>query len=134
MDRRLFIKIFTATALCQTLPKELKLEAIKDTLNTGTLKSDFIITKDGNIKFNGDEDTKYTVLEFHRHLQDLANDMPTENSVIDIISSNPSIRYTDECIELMDSYKINGSTAVHLTDGTITQEDGKVVYGSKFVI
>ena len=64
----------------------------------------------------------HTVLEFHRWLQDLADDEYSESSVIDITTETPSTRSTDNLITLHDPYYIDENTAKFLDDGTLVTQ------------
>jgi hypothetical protein len=88
----------------------------------------------GDIRYIGDDHggaapSYATVIEFHRWLQDLADDAEyTGNDEVDIINTNPSSRSTDNIITLLGSYNIDDTAAEHLYDGSIIQEGGDVIY------
>lgn len=67
----------------------------------------------------------YTVIDFHRWLQDIADDEApaTANDLVSIVDSTPSERSTDNIIKLINGYNIDQATSEHLYDGTIIQGD-----------
>jgi len=66
-----------------------------------------------------------TVIEFHRWLQDLADDaVSSGDDELDITDSTPSERSTDNIIKLINGYNIDAEAAEHLYDGSITQGEG----------
>lgn len=70
-----------------------------------------------------------TVIEFHRWLQDLADDaVASGDDELDITNTDPSRRSTDNIITLINGYYIDDNSAEHLYDGSIIQEDGDTVY------
>jgi len=87
----------------------------------------------------------YTVIEFHRYAQDLADDATASgDDLIDITSETPSDRSTDNFITILSGYQLddaNGSAteaiSEHLYDGSIVQAgdgtiwDGQVVLASE---
>jgi hypothetical protein len=63
-----------------------------------------------------------TVLEFHRWLQDLADDASSSgDDELDITDTDPSARSTDNIITLKGVYNIDDTAAEHLYDGSIKQ-------------
>lgn len=79
--------------------------------------------------------TTYTVLELHRWLQDLADDAAQSgNDEVDILSDNPSIRRTDQIIELQGSYNIDDDASEYLYGGSISQANGDTLYSGLQVI
>lgn len=88
----------------------------------------------GNIRYIGDDHTgaapSYaTVIEFHRWLQDLADDPEfTGNDELDIIDNTPSDRATDNLITLINGFNIDDTAAEHLYDGSIVQAGGNTIY------
>ena len=63
---------------------------------------DFSVAANGDIRHVSGS-TTYTVLEFHRWLQDLADDAAASgNDLVDITVSTPSERSTDNIITLLD--------------------------------
>jgi len=88
----------------------------------------------GNIRYIGDDHngaapSYATVIQFHRWLQDLADDPEfSGNDEIDIVSLLPSARSTDNIITLLGSYNIDDTAAEHLYDGSIIQGGGDTIY------
>lgn len=87
----------------------------------------------GDIRYiGGDHDNSpsyATVIEFHRWLQDKAdNASTTGNDELDITDTNPSERSTDNIITLINSYNIDSRAAEHLYDGSIIQSGGAEIY------
>lgn len=86
----------------------------------------------GNIRYIGDDHTlsggtpSYaTVIQFHRWLQEFADDAEfTGDDELDIIDKNPSDRSTDNIIRLVNGFNIDATAAEHLYDGTIIQGSG----------
>lgn len=69
--------------------------------------------------------TTYTVLAFHRWLQDLADQAQASgNDLLDITSSTPSARATDNIITLNTPFNIDDVAAQYLYDGSIEQGSG----------
>jgi hypothetical protein len=96
--------------------------------------TDFSVDTSGNIRHVSGS-TTYTVLELHRWLQDLADDAEsTGNDLIDITSSTPSERATDNIITLNSPYNLDDDAAEYLYDGSITQDDGDTIYGGLVVV
>lgn len=63
-----------------------------------------------------------TVLEFHRWLQDLADDaVSSGDDQLDITDTDPSARSTDNIITLKGTYNIDDTAAEHLYNGSIKQ-------------
>ncbi len=89
-------------------------------------------TKD--IRYIGDDHTgtapSYaTVIEFHRALQDFADDAGyTGNDELDITDPTPSERSTDNIVTLINSWNIDDTAAEHIYDGSIIQSSGAVIY------
>lgn len=92
----------------------------------------------GNIRYTGDDHggaapAYATVLEFHRWLQNRADDAEfsgASGDELDIISTNPSGRSTDNYITLLGSYNIDDYSSEFLYDGSIVQGTGgsEVIY------
>ena len=71
----------------------------------------------------------YTVIEFHRWLQDLADDASAAgDDFLDITKATPSDRSTDNIITLLGAYNIDDVAASHLYDGSIIQASGAEIY------
>ncbi len=92
----------------------------------------------GNIRYTGDDHggaspSYATVIQFHRWLQDLADDASSvvaSGDELDITDENPSSRSTDNIIQLLGLYNIGDTEAEHLYDGSIIQGSGgtEVIY------
>jgi len=93
----------------------------------------------GNIRYIGDDHVRFdsggatpsyaTVIEFHRWLQDLADDASyAGNDELDITDLTPSERATDNFVTLINGYNIDDTAAEHLYDGSIVQSAGAVIY------
>lgn len=99
------------------------------------IADDFSVAINGDIRYIGAGSTYYRNLELHRFLQDLAdNEQASGNDLVDITSSNPSSRSTDNIIELLSPYNIDDDTAKQLYDGSITQNGGDTVYSGLVVV
>jgi hypothetical protein len=85
---------------------------------------------DGTAGSNGRTTPTYaTVIEFHRALQDFADDASSSgDDQLDITDDNPSDRSTDNIITLLGSYNIDDAASEHLYDGSIIQSSGDVIY------
>jgi hypothetical protein len=97
--------------------------------------ADWEVTRaSGNIRYigadHGGVSPSYaTVIEFHRWLQDLADDASSAgDDQVDITDENPSNRSTDNIITLLGLYNIDDNAAEHLYDGSIIQDGGDVIY------
>lgn len=88
----------------------------------------------GNIRYIGDDHggaspSYASVIEFHREIQDLADDLVSVgDDQLDITDTNPSARSTDNIITLLGSYNIDDNASEHLYDGSITQSSGDTIY------
>lgn len=111
------------------------------------IADDIAIDGSGNIYYTGAVHGAagagyYTVIELHRYLQDLADDASAAgNDLIDITSSTPSDRSTDNIITIKTGYQLddaNGSAtdaiSEHLYDGSIIQEGDGTIYDGLVVI
>lgn len=84
----------------------------------------------GNIRYTGNDHTgaspSYaTVIQFHRWLQELADDPEfTGDDELDIIDKDPSARSTDNIITLTNGFNVTATEIEHLYDGTIIQDGG----------
>lgn len=96
--------------------------------------ADWSVTRStGAIRYEGDDHTldggtpSYaTVIQFHRWLQNLADDPEfSPDDELDIIDQNPSERSTDNIIRLVNGFNIDATAAEHLYDGTIIQGSNK---------
>jgi hypothetical protein len=88
----------------------------------------------GDIRYIGDDHSGSTpsyatVIEFHRWLQDLADDaVSSGDDELDITDNDPSARSTDNIITLLGNYNIDDNAAEHLYDGSIIQLSGNTIY------
>ena len=88
----------------------------------------------GNIRYIGDDHngaspSYATVIQFHRWLQEFADDAEfTGDDELDIIDQTPSDRSTDNIITLINGFNIDDTASEHLYDGTITQDGGDTIY------
>ncbi len=84
----------------------------------------------GDIRYIGDDHggaspSYATVLEFHRWLQDKADDaVSSGDDELDITDTDPSSRSTDNIITLKGDYNIDDATSEHLYDGSVKQGTG----------
>jgi hypothetical protein len=92
----------------------------------------------GNIRYIGDDHTlsggspSYaTIIQFHRWLQDFADNeaydaggADTDNVEVDIIDLNPSNRSTDNIASLVGLFNVTAAEIEHLYDGTLIQGTG----------
>lgn len=78
---------------------------------------------------HGSSPTYATVIDFHRWLQDLADDdVAVGDDELDITNLDPSRRSTDNIITLINGYTIGDTEAEHLFDGSIIYADGDEIY------
>ncbi len=88
----------------------------------------------GNIRYvgddHGDASPSYaTVIEFHRWLQDLADDaVASGDDELDITNEDPSARSTDNIITLKGLYNITDAESEHIYDGSIIQDGGNDIW------
>lgn len=98
------------------------------------IADDFSVAINGDIRYTG-SGTTYTVLAFHRFLQDLADDaQATGDDLVDITTDTPSDRATDQILTLNSPYNIDDTAARYLYDGSITQSGGATVYSGLTVV
>lgn len=99
------------------------------------IKDDFEVDRvTGNIRHVSGSDT-YTVLEFHRYLQDLADDAAAAgDDELDITDVTPSERATDNIITLVNGFNIDDTAAQYLYDGSVTQDGGDEMYAGIVVV
>jgi hypothetical protein len=104
------------------------------------IADDISIAANGDIRYTGAAHGAagagyYTVIEFHRFLQDKADDaVASGDDLLDITDSTPSERATDNYITLINSYNIDQTLSEHLYDGTIVQNGGNEVWDGLVVI
>ena len=98
------------------------------------IADDFSIASNGDIRYVGADHGQagagyYTVIEFHRWLQDLADNASSSgDDILDITDDTPSERSTDNIITLYDPYNIDDKASEHLFDGSIIQKGGDEIY------
>ena len=99
------------------------------------IATDWEVTRtSGNIRYigdahNGASPSYATVIDFHRWLQELADDaVATGDDELDITNTDPSRRSTDNIITLINDYNITTTEAEHLYDGSIIYGDGDEIY------
>lgn len=100
-----------------------------------TIFDDFEVDRTtGNIRHTSGSST-YTVLEFHRYLQDLADDAAAAgDDELDITDVTPSERATDNIITLVNGFNIDDTASQFLYDGSITQDGGDTMYAGIVVV
>lgn len=87
-----------------------------------------------NVRYIGDDHggaspSYATVIEFHRWLQDLADDASfVGDDELDITDPTPSERATDNFVTLINSYNIDQATSEHIYDGSIVQAAGADIW------
>jgi len=95
---------------------------------------DFTVAVNGDIRHDSGS-TTYTVLELHRWLQNLADDQAASgDDLVDITSSTPSERSTDNIITLNGTYNIDDDAAEYFYDGSVTQDGGDIQYSGLVVV
>jgi hypothetical protein len=106
------------------------------------IADDFTVAQDGNIRYVGaahgaDGAGYYTVIQFHRWLQDLADNAvasASSSDFLDITDNTPSERSTDNIITLLSPYNIDQTASEHLYDGSIIQASGDDIWDGLVVI
>jgi len=99
-----------------------------------SITTDFSIAVNGDLRYIGAAHGVtgagyYTVIEFHRWLQDLADEASSVgDDYMDITKATPSDRSTDNIITLLGTYNIDDTTAEHLYGGSIIQASGATIY------
>lgn len=105
-----------------------------------SINTDFEIRADKDIRYVGAAHGVsgagyYTVLEFHRWLQDLADDAnSTGDDFLDISKETPSDKLFETIIELLNGFNIDDTAAEHLYGGSIIQSGGAVIYDGLSII
>jgi hypothetical protein len=106
------------------------------------IADDFTVTATGDIRYVGAAHGAsgagyYTVIQFHRWLQDLADDAvasPVSSDYLDITNLTPSERQTDNIVQLINGYNIDQTASEHLYDGSIIQTGGDDIWDGLVVI
>jgi len=122
MNRKAFFRsLILGGIVIPTLPKKLILTG--GWFSSQLISDNFRVSRTGNIRFIGrDQNQKYTVLELHRWLQNMADRMDAEgDDQLDITDYNPSHRHADGLIELENGFNIDDETGKHLFDGALIQ-------------
>tara|TARA_R110000803_G_scaffold13482_2_gene37883 strand:- start:1461 stop:3209 length:1749 start_codon:yes stop_codon:yes gene_type:complete len=94
------------------------------------ISDDISVAVNGDIRYTGAAHAAsgagyYTVIDFHRFIQDLADDaVATGDDLLDITGNTPSNRSTDNIITMLGAYNIDQTLAEHLFDGSIIQGTG----------
>jgi hypothetical protein len=103
----------------------------------GMVDGDWTITRStGAIRYIGNDHVGVspsyaTVIQFHRWMQDFADDaVSVGDDELDITDDTPSNRSTDNIITLLGLYNIDDAASEHLYDGSIIQGTGgtEVIY------
>ena len=98
------------------------------------IADDISVAINGDVRYTGTT-ANYTVIEFHRFLQDLADDaVSSGDDLLDITDETPTERSTDNIITLNAPYNIDDTLAQHLYDGSITQAGGDTIYSGLVVV
>ena len=97
--------------------------------------ADWSIAGNGDIRYTGgshgvaNNPSYATVIEFHRALQDFADqESASGDDLLDISSLTPSDRSTDNIITLLNGFNIDQTGAEHLYDGSIIQNNGDDIW------
>ncbi len=97
--------------------------------------ADWSIASNGDIRYTGgahgaaNNPSYATVIEFHRALQDFADQQSASgDDLLDISSLTPSDRSTDNIITLLNNFNIDQTGAEHLYDGSIIQDGGNEIW------
>ncbi len=106
------------------------------------IADDFTVAQNGNIRYVGAAHGAagagyYTVIQFHRWLQDLADNAvasASSSDFLDITDNTPSERSTDNIITLLSPYNIDQTASEHLYDGSIIQAGGDDIWDGLVVI
>lgn len=124
IKRRGFLKglagAFVATQTGMILPYEPERVYSFGRPNWGRIADDFTISATGDIRYVGNSDRRYTVLEMHRFLQ--------EQQEINLTTPTPSERATNDVITLINGFNIDDKAAQRLYGGSISQDDGRTNY------
>lgn len=99
------------------------------------IATDVSVAANGDIRWTGGASTYYEVLELHRFLSNLADDeQASGDDLVDITTNTPSVRSTDEIIELNSPYNIDATMSRHLYNGSVSQNDGEDLYSGLRVL
>lgn len=95
------------------------------------IETDFTVTTAGDIRHSSGT-SHYTVLELHRWLQDEADNaqaVSTSSDYVDITTSTPSERATDQIVNLINGFNIDDDAAEYFYGGSIQNSDGTLYSG-----
>ena len=95
------------------------------------IADDFTVSTAGDIRHVAGT-AHYTVLELHRWLQDEADNaqaVSTSSDFVDITTSTPSERATDQIIVLINGFNIDDDAAEYFYAGSIENADGTLYSG-----
>lgn len=100
------------------------------------IDSDVSIDASGNIRWTGAATTnRHTVLEFIQWLMDKQDDdQAAGDDLLDITVDTPFDRSTDQILTLNSPFNIDDTFALHLYDGSVTQNNGDDIYSGLNVI
>lgn len=99
------------------------------------IADDFSVAVNGDIRHISGS-TNYTVLELHRWLQAVADDEApaTADDYLDITSTTPSERATDQIINLLGAFNIDDDASEYFYGGSISQAGGDTLYSGLQVL
>lgn len=98
------------------------------------IADDFSIDSSGNIRYTGAahgvaDAGYYTVLEFYRWIQSLADNPSASGDDLHYIATPVAAsKDYDTIINLINGYNIDDTASEHLYGGSITQDDGDTIY------
>ena len=106
------------------------------------IADDFTVSIAGDIRYVGAAHGAagagyYTVIQFHRWLQDLADNAvasASSSDFLDITDNTPSERATDNYVTLINGFNIDQTASEHLYDGSIVQAAGDEIWDGLVVI
>jgi hypothetical protein len=106
------------------------------------IADDFTVSIAGDIRYVGAAHGAagagyYTVIQFHRWLQDLADNAvasAASSDFLDITDNTPSERATDNYVTLINGFNIDQTASEHLYDGSIVQAAGDEIWDGLVVI
>jgi hypothetical protein len=106
------------------------------------IQDDFTVAQNGDIRYVGAAHGVtgagyYPVIQFHRWLQDLADDAvasAASSDFLDITDTTPTERQTDNIIQLINGFNIDQTASEHLYDGSIIQNGGDDIWDGLVVI
>lgn len=87
-----------------------------------------IDTTTKTIRYVGGKDKYFTVLEFHRWISDLFDEVDMMTEPV------PTIRWDDQVVRMNGGWRITADTAMHLYDGSIIDKEHEEIWTSNSVI